>query len=144
MSRVHPINDSLSSKVKSIRAYIASKPSIQVNKIASSCEICSGPYDTQYCMENPEQAFVDYASSHNNKVGDLSVTKQILKGCCLILTLLKKLDCLGSDPDQAATRRDGETLSNKGIFKNPSILFSRKYKAQSALGKEDRNLGFLR
>ncbi|GJR41442.1 DNA damage-inducible protein 1-like protein [Tanacetum coccineum] len=35
---------------------------VQVNKIASTCEICGGPYDTQYCMENPEQAFVDYAS----------------------------------------------------------------------------------
>ncbi|GJZ74650.1 MAK10-like protein [Tanacetum coccineum] len=34
----------------------------QVNKITSSCEICSGPHDTQYCMENPEQAFVEYAS----------------------------------------------------------------------------------
>ncbi|GJW31855.1 MAK10-like protein [Tanacetum coccineum] len=36
---------------------------VQVNKISSSCEICSGPHDTQYCMENPEQDFVDYASS---------------------------------------------------------------------------------
>ncbi|GJW44654.1 hypothetical protein Tco_0073453, partial [Tanacetum coccineum] len=33
-----------------------------MNKISSSCEICSGPHDTQYCMENPEQAFVEYAS----------------------------------------------------------------------------------
>ncbi|GJR32841.1 hypothetical protein Tco_1109073 [Tanacetum coccineum] len=29
----------------------------------------SGPQDTQYCMENPEQAFVDYASSHTDKAG---------------------------------------------------------------------------
>ncbi|GKA83094.1 hypothetical protein Tco_0789842 [Tanacetum coccineum] len=27
----------------------------------------SGPHDTQYCMENPEQAFVEYASLRNNK-----------------------------------------------------------------------------
>nr|GFB04404.1 MAK10-like protein [Tanacetum cinerariifolium] len=33
----------------------------QVNKITSSCEICSGPHDTHYCMENLEQAFVEYA-----------------------------------------------------------------------------------
>nr|GEW52522.1 MAK10-like protein [Tanacetum cinerariifolium] len=33
-----------------------------LNKITSSCEICSGPHDTQYCMENLEQAFVEYAS----------------------------------------------------------------------------------
>ncbi|GKA06267.1 hypothetical protein Tco_0685491 [Tanacetum coccineum] len=38
----------------------------QVNKITSSCEIFSGPYNTQYCMENPEQAFVDYESSRTD------------------------------------------------------------------------------
>ncbi|GKC90703.1 hypothetical protein Tco_1151352 [Tanacetum coccineum] len=31
--------------------------------------MCNGPHDTQYCMENPEKAFVDYASSRTNKVG---------------------------------------------------------------------------
>ncbi|GJS09859.1 hypothetical protein Tco_0366655 [Tanacetum coccineum] len=35
------------------------------------CEICSNPYDTQYCMEDPEQAFVEYASSRTNEVGGL-------------------------------------------------------------------------
>ncbi|GKB70888.1 hypothetical protein Tco_0932300 [Tanacetum coccineum] len=35
----------------------------QVNKITSSCEIYSSPHGTQYCMENPKQAFVEYASS---------------------------------------------------------------------------------
>ncbi|GJV46205.1 MAK10-like protein [Tanacetum coccineum] len=34
----------------------------QVNKITTSCEICSGPHVTQYCKEDPEQAFVEYAS----------------------------------------------------------------------------------
>ncbi|GJZ65015.1 hypothetical protein Tco_0621711 [Tanacetum coccineum] len=34
-----------------------------------SCEICSGPYDTQYCMKNPKQAFVEYASSHIDEAG---------------------------------------------------------------------------
>ncbi|GJY90976.1 zinc finger, CCHC-type containing protein [Tanacetum coccineum] len=46
-----------------MEAHLAPKKPIQVNKINSSCEICSGPHDTQYCMENPEQAFVDYAFS---------------------------------------------------------------------------------
>ncbi|GJV24462.1 MAK10-like protein [Tanacetum coccineum] len=46
-----------------MEANLAPKQPIQVNKITSSCEICSGPHDTQYCMENPEQAFVKYASS---------------------------------------------------------------------------------
>ncbi|GJY10485.1 hypothetical protein Tco_0378670 [Tanacetum coccineum] len=55
-----------------MEAHLAPKSSIQVNKITSSCEICSGPHDTQYYMENPEQAFVDYTSSRNNEVGVLS------------------------------------------------------------------------
>ncbi|GKB83152.1 hypothetical protein Tco_0950047 [Tanacetum coccineum] len=50
--------------------HLAPRPSVQVNKIASSYEICSGPHDTQYCMENPEQDFVDYVSSRTDKAGD--------------------------------------------------------------------------
>ncbi|GJW15346.1 hypothetical protein Tco_0019479 [Tanacetum coccineum] len=46
-----------------MEAHLAPKQSVQVNKITSSCEIYSGPHDTQYCMENPEQAFFEYASS---------------------------------------------------------------------------------
>ncbi|GJY88939.1 hypothetical protein Tco_0503567 [Tanacetum coccineum] len=42
----------------------------QVNKITTPYEICSGPHDTQNCMENPEQAWVDYASSHTNEIRD--------------------------------------------------------------------------
>ncbi|GJS15758.1 MAK10-like protein [Tanacetum coccineum] len=42
-----------------------------VNKIASSCEICSDPHDTQYCMKNLEQAFVDYASLRTDEAGGL-------------------------------------------------------------------------
>ncbi|GJS25811.1 MAK10-like protein [Tanacetum coccineum] len=50
-----------------MEAHLAPKSSVQVNKIASSCEICSGPHDTQYFMENYEQAFVDYAYSRTDK-----------------------------------------------------------------------------
>ncbi|GJT07773.1 hypothetical protein Tco_0842235 [Tanacetum coccineum] len=52
-----------------MEAHLASKQPIQVNKITSSCEICSGPHDTQYYIENLEQAFVDYVSSYNDKAG---------------------------------------------------------------------------
>ncbi|GJX92496.1 hypothetical protein Tco_0345822 [Tanacetum coccineum] len=52
-----------------MEAYLSPKQSVQVNKITSSCEICSGPHDTQYCMENPEQSFVDYASSCTDEAG---------------------------------------------------------------------------
>ncbi|GJU02461.1 MAK10-like protein, partial [Tanacetum coccineum] len=50
-----------------MEAYVALMQPTQVNKITSSCEICSGPHNTQYCMENPEQAFVEYASSRTNE-----------------------------------------------------------------------------
>ncbi|GJS88182.1 MAK10-like protein [Tanacetum coccineum] len=52
-----------------MEAHLAHKSSIQVNKITSSCEICSGPHDTLYCMENREQAFVDYASLRTDEAG---------------------------------------------------------------------------
>ncbi|GKE20476.1 hypothetical protein Tco_1431988, partial [Tanacetum coccineum] len=52
-----------------MEAHLALKSSVQVNKIASLCEISSGPHDTQYCMKNPEQAFFDYASSCTNEAG---------------------------------------------------------------------------
>ncbi|GJV50965.1 hypothetical protein Tco_1446706 [Tanacetum coccineum] len=42
----------------------------QVNNISTSCEICSGPHDTQYCIEDPEQAFVEYASSRTDEARD--------------------------------------------------------------------------
>ncbi|GKA44942.1 MAK10-like protein [Tanacetum coccineum] len=50
-----------------MEAHLAPKSSVQVNKITFSYEICSGPHDTQYCMENLEQAFIDYASSRTAK-----------------------------------------------------------------------------
>ncbi|GJU12839.1 hypothetical protein Tco_1135235 [Tanacetum coccineum] len=52
-----------------MEAHLAPKQPIQVNKITSSCEICSGPHDTQYCIENLEQAIVDYASSFTDEAG---------------------------------------------------------------------------
>ncbi|GJY33966.1 MAK10-like protein [Tanacetum coccineum] len=50
-----------------MEAHLAPTQPTQVNKITTSCEICSGPHDTQYCMEDPEQAFVEYASSRTDE-----------------------------------------------------------------------------
>ncbi|GJV03887.1 hypothetical protein Tco_1337456 [Tanacetum coccineum] len=52
-----------------METHLAPKQPTQVNKITTSCEICSGPHDTQYYMEDPEQAFVEYASSRTNEAG---------------------------------------------------------------------------
>ncbi|GJY22669.1 hypothetical protein Tco_0396327, partial [Tanacetum coccineum] len=53
-----------------MEAHLAPTQPTQVNKITTSCEIYSGPHDTQYCMEDPEQAFVEYASSRDDEAGD--------------------------------------------------------------------------
>nr|GEV79224.1 hypothetical protein [Tanacetum cinerariifolium] len=34
-----------------------------------------GPHDTRYCMEDPEQAFVEYTSSHTDEAGDARLSK---------------------------------------------------------------------
>ncbi|GJS29308.1 hypothetical protein Tco_0489928 [Tanacetum coccineum] len=57
-----------------MEAHLAPCPPVQVNKISSSCEIFSGPRDTQYYMENPEQTLVDYASSRTDEArGELQL-----------------------------------------------------------------------
>ncbi|GKA62983.1 hypothetical protein Tco_0762502, partial [Tanacetum coccineum] len=53
-----------------MEAHLAPMLPNQVNKITTSCEICSGPYDTSYCMEDPEQAFVKYATSRTDEAGE--------------------------------------------------------------------------
>ncbi|GJS46450.1 MAK10-like protein [Tanacetum coccineum] len=52
-----------------MEAHLAPTQPTQVKKITTPCEICSGPHDTQNCMENLEQAFVEYASSHTDEAG---------------------------------------------------------------------------
>ncbi|GJW44427.1 hypothetical protein Tco_0073226 [Tanacetum coccineum] len=54
-----------------MEAHLAPKQPTQVNKITTTCEICSGPHGTQYCMEDPKQAFVEYASSRTDEAGGL-------------------------------------------------------------------------
>ncbi|GKA17511.1 MAK10-like protein [Tanacetum coccineum] len=50
-----------------MEAHLAQTKLVQVNKIASSCEICSGSHDTQYCMKDLERAFVEDASTRSNQ-----------------------------------------------------------------------------
>ncbi|GKE87255.1 hypothetical protein Tco_1564730 [Tanacetum coccineum] len=58
-----------------MEAHLAPTQPTQVNKSTTSREICSGPHDTQYCMEDPEQAFVEYASLRTDKAGDARLSK---------------------------------------------------------------------
>ncbi|GJS35298.1 hypothetical protein Tco_0533680 [Tanacetum coccineum] len=51
-------------------AHLAPMQPTQVNKVTTSCEIWSGPHDTQYCMKDPEQALVEYVSSRTDEAGE--------------------------------------------------------------------------
>ncbi|GJW71073.1 hypothetical protein Tco_0127990 [Tanacetum coccineum] len=57
-----------------MEAYLASTQPTQVNKITTLCEIRSGPHDTQYCMDDSKQAYVDYASSRAKENGGKNFT----------------------------------------------------------------------
>nr|GEV64187.1 MAK10-like protein [Tanacetum cinerariifolium] len=50
-----------------MEAHLSQSKPVQVNKIASSYEIYSGPLDTQYYMEDHKLAFVKYASTHTDE-----------------------------------------------------------------------------
>ncbi|GJW61677.1 MAK10-like protein [Tanacetum coccineum] len=52
-----------------IEVHLAPTQPTQVNKLTTSCKIYSGSHDTQYCMEDPEQTFVEYASSRTDEAG---------------------------------------------------------------------------
>ncbi|GKE76419.1 MAK10-like protein, partial [Tanacetum coccineum] len=56
-----------------MEAHLAPTQPTQVNKITTSCEICNGPHNTQYYMEDPEQAFVEYESSRTDEARVLEV-----------------------------------------------------------------------
>ncbi|GJV86462.1 MAK10-like protein [Tanacetum coccineum] len=58
-----------------MKAHLIPTQLTQVNKITTSCEICCGPHDTQYCMENPDQAFVEYASLRTGEAGEGMVSE---------------------------------------------------------------------
>ncbi|GJS26322.1 hypothetical protein Tco_0486942 [Tanacetum coccineum] len=74
-----------------MKAHFALMQPTQVNKITSSCEIYSSPHDTQYCMEKPEQAFVEYASSRTDEVGEFDYTKGD-EGGVMFIEIVKKND----------------------------------------------------
>nr|GEY57907.1 MAK10-like protein [Tanacetum cinerariifolium] len=58
-----------------MEAHLTPTQPTQVNKVNTSCEIYSGLHDTQNCMEDPEQAFVEYASSRIDEARDARLSK---------------------------------------------------------------------
>nr|GEV67264.1 MAK10-like protein [Tanacetum cinerariifolium] len=62
----------LETQVQSLmEAHLAPTQPTKVNKITTSCEIYSGPHNTQYCIKDLQQAFVENASSCTDEAGGL-------------------------------------------------------------------------
>nr|GEU65560.1 MAK10-like protein [Tanacetum cinerariifolium] len=103
-----------------MEAHLAPMKPTQVNKMTTLCEICSGPHDTQYCMEDPEQASVEYTIFENLDDTPLYNTAG---------GLTTQMNFTSTD------YHSKEELQSKGI-KIPSKLLSPKYLSQLALGKK--------
>nr|GEX51136.1 MAK10-like protein [Tanacetum cinerariifolium] len=91
-----------------MEAHLAPKQPVQVNKISSLCEICSGPHDAQYCMKNSEQAFFKYASSHTNKEGEFVCTKRDDRKVMFIEIIKKYADSRKEEHEVDENAKTGE------------------------------------
>nr|GEU62490.1 MAK10-like protein [Tanacetum cinerariifolium] len=102
-----------------MEAHLAPTQPSQVNKITTSCEICSGPHDTQYCMEDPEQAFVVYASSRTDETR-ADFKQQQSEMTNKIDTVLKAIT------DRIAGTLPSDTVKNPKLGTHP-VLSARSY-----------------
>nr|GEU29856.1 MAK10-like protein [Tanacetum cinerariifolium] len=106
-----------------MEAHLAPKQHIQRNKITSLCEICSGPYDTQYYMENPKQAFVDYASSRTDEAGGTRLLLYVRSA--VVPTTLSTTWKIPSKllsimhPHVPTKREPNDSFSNRSFDNNP-------------------------
>ncbi|GJW40672.1 MAK10-like protein [Tanacetum coccineum] len=106
---------------------IALPQDVLINKVTTPCEIYSGPHGTQYCMEDPEQAFVEYASSRTDEAGDARLSKfeadfkrQQGEMTNKINTVLKVIT------DQITGTLPSDTIKNPKLGTTP-VLFARSY-----------------
>ncbi|GKA38475.1 hypothetical protein Tco_0731026 [Tanacetum coccineum] len=115
-----------------MEAYLAPTQPTQVNKVTTSCEIYSGPHDTQYCMEDPEQAFVEYASLRTDEVGELNKNSSAPKRDHFVnsIVVLSK-DSDTEDEDASSTNAHEHDLGS---------MVRRKEEAKKQ-GKEEDEMG---
>ncbi|GKB51457.1 hypothetical protein Tco_0902210 [Tanacetum coccineum] len=104
---------------------------------ASDHRLIDGPHDTQYCIENPEQAFVDYVSSCTDEAGDARLSKfendfkqQQGKMTNKIDTFLKAIN------DQMMGALPSDMVKNPNLNVNPTSLVS---SASSYLTKDPQS-----
>ncbi|GJW89104.1 hypothetical protein Tco_0164444 [Tanacetum coccineum] len=110
-----------------MEAHLAPAQPTQVSKITTSCEIYSGLHDTQYCMEDPEQAFVEYASSRTDEAGDAILSKFKANFKQQQREMTNKIDIvLKAITDQIAGTLPSNTVKNPKLGTHP-VLFARSY-----------------
>ncbi|GJW60020.1 MAK10-like protein [Tanacetum coccineum] len=110
-----------------MEAHLALTQPTQVNKITTSCEICSGPHDTRYCMKNPKQAFVDYASSRTDEAEDARLSKFEVNFKQQQSEMTNKIDTvLKAITDRIAGTLPSDTVKNLKLGTTP-VLFARSY-----------------
>ncbi|GJR89070.1 MAK10-like protein [Tanacetum coccineum] len=115
-----------------MEAHLAPTQPTQENKVTTSCEICSGPHDTQYCMEDPEQN--NLGDTYNprvpmkQEVSDARLTKfeadfkqQQSEMTKIIDTVLKAIT------DQIAEALPSDTVKNLKLSTSPSEKQSDSY-----------------
>ncbi|GJR16007.1 MAK10-like protein [Tanacetum coccineum] len=136
-----------------MEAHLAPTQPTQVNKITTSCEICSGPHDTHY-QTKLEKALIYFDAHQENRLSSLRTQLEqqqddmISKINLLLKAVFEKLD---DAPIRYTARNPAaqmnftsindtirEELLGKGI-KSPSKLLSPKYLSQSSLAEQNRN-----
>ncbi|GKC70513.1 hypothetical protein Tco_1116396 [Tanacetum coccineum] len=129
-----------------MEAHLAPKSPVQVSKIASSCEIYSGPHDTQYCMENPEQDFKRLSSLGTQlKQQQDDVINKINTLWKVVFEKINNAPAHDNAGDFMARvnavsiyHPESEAPLRKRI-KSLSKLLSPKYQSQSSLGEQNRS-----
>ncbi|GKA30393.1 hypothetical protein Tco_0716698 [Tanacetum coccineum] len=110
-----------------MEAHLAPTQPTQVNKITTSCEICSGPHDTQYFMNDPEQAFVEYPSSCTDEAGGARLSKFEANFKQQQNEMTNKIDIvLKAITDRIAGTLPSNTVKNPKLSTSP-VLYARSY-----------------
>ncbi|GJY47648.1 hypothetical protein Tco_0436711 [Tanacetum coccineum] len=110
-----------------MEAYLALTQPTQMNKITTLCEICISPHDTQYCMEDLEQAIVEYASSRTDEAGDARLSKFEANFKRQQGEMTNKIDIvLKAITDQIAGTLPSDTVKNPKLGTHP-ISSARSY-----------------
>nr|GEU30459.1 zinc finger, CCHC-type [Tanacetum cinerariifolium] len=97
-----------------MEVHLALTQPTQVKKITTSCGICRGPHDTQYCMEDPKQAFVEYASLRIDEAGG-SLPSDTVKNLKLSTSPVLSAHSYPTEVPQCSTDIHGSNKDDEGI-----------------------------